>query len=207
MASNIVLSTQEYNVVGTRPIRHDGTDKVTGRAQFGADINLPGLLHGKVLRSPHAHARILSIDVSRALALPGVRAVVTSADLPRLSGQVADLEEAAMVTLKYRSDNCLASDKVLYKGHAVAGVAATSPHIADEALSLIDVEYEVLPPVINVLDAMKEDAPHSSRGCLHHGHEWRDCRQAQQHCVPFHHGDRGRRGRLCRGRRDSGAGI
>ena len=159
MASNIVLSTQEYNVVGTRPIRHDGTDKVTGRAQFGADINLPGLLHGKVLRSPHAHARILSIDVSRALALPGVRAVVTSADLPRLSGQVADLEEAAMVTLKYRSDNCLASDKVLYKGHAVAAVAATSPHIADEALSLIEVEYEVLPPVINVLDAMKEDAP------------------------------------------------
>jgi len=79
MASNVVLSNQEYSVVGTRPIRHDGVDKVTGRAQYSADINLPGLLHGKVLRSPHAHARIKSIDATRALALPGVRAVVTSA--------------------------------------------------------------------------------------------------------------------------------
>ena len=159
MASNIVLSTQEYNVVGTRPIRHDGTDKVTGRAQYGADINLPGLLHSRILRSPHAHARIKSIDASRALALPGVKAVVTSAEFPQPSGKVLDLGEGAMTNPKFLSNNCLAADKALYKGHAVAAVAATSPHIAEAALSLIDVEYEVLPTVMTVLDAMKEDAP------------------------------------------------
>ena len=159
MASNIVLSTQEYTVVGTRPIRHDGTDKVTGRAQYGADIKLPGLLYGKVLRSPHAHARIKSIDASRALALPGVKAVVTSAELPQPSGQAADLGEGAMTNPRFLSNNCLAGDKALYRGHAVAAVAATSPHIAELALSLIDVDYEVLPSVTNVRDAMKEDAP------------------------------------------------
>ena len=83
MVSNIVLSTEEFNVVGTRPIRHDGTDKVTGQAQYGADIALPGMLHGRILRSPHAHARIKGIDPSRALALPGVRAVVTGDDMPK----------------------------------------------------------------------------------------------------------------------------
>ena len=159
MASNVVLSTQDYKVVGTRPIRHDGTDKVTGRAQYSADIQLPGLLHAKMLRSPYAHARIRSIDASRALALPGVKAVVTSAELPQPSGTVIDLGEGAMTNPRFLSNNCLASEKVLYKGHAVAAVAATSPHIAEQALSLIDVEYEVLLPVMNVLDAMKEDAP------------------------------------------------
>ena len=142
MASNVVLSTQDYNVVGTRPIRHDGTDKVTGRAQYGADIQLPGLLHAKILRSPHPHARILSIDTSRALALPGVKAVVTSKDFPQPSGKVTDLGEGAMVNLKFLSNNCLAGDKVLYKGHAVAAVAATSSHVAEQALSLIDVKYD-----------------------------------------------------------------
>ena len=159
MASNVVLSTQDYNVVGTRPIRHDGTDKVTGRAQYGADIQLPGLLHAKILRSPHAHARIRSIDASKALALPGVKAVLTAADLAQTSGKVVDLAEGSMVNAKFMSNNCLAAEKVLYKGHAVAAVAATSPHIAEEALSQIDVEYEVLPWVHNVLDAMREDAP------------------------------------------------
>ena len=159
MASNVVLSTQDYNVVGTRPIRHDGTDKVTGRAQYGADIQLPGLLHAKILRSPHPHARILSIDTSRALALPGVKAVVTSKDFPQPSGKVTDLGEGAMVNLKFLSNNCLAGDKVLYKGHAVAAVAATSSHVAEQALSLIDVKYDILQPVINVVDAMREDAP------------------------------------------------
>ena len=157
-SSNVVLSTQEYNVVGTRPIRHDGTDKVTGRAQYGADIQLPGLLHGKVLRSPHAHARIKSIDVSKALAHPGVKAVVTAKDLPYAPDKLADLGEGA-ANLKYLSNNVLAYDKVLYKGHAVAGVAAVSPHVAEEALSLIEVEYEVLPAVTNAPDGMKDDAP------------------------------------------------
>ena len=80
--SNIVLSNTDYKVVGTRPIRHDGADKVTGRAKYGADFQMTGLLQGKVLRSPHAHARIMSIDTSKAEAYPGVKAVVTVKDLP-----------------------------------------------------------------------------------------------------------------------------
>ena len=159
MTSNIVLSNQEFNVVGTRPIRHDGTDKVTGRAQYGADINLPGLLFGKILRSPHPHARIKSINTSRALALTGVHAVVTSEDLPEASGRVVDLGEGAMTKPKFLSNNCLAAEKALYKGHAVAAVAADSAHLAEEALALIEVDYEVLPPVNDVLDAMKAASP------------------------------------------------
>ena len=159
MASNVVLSTQEFNVVGTRPIRHDGADKVTGRARYGADVHLPGLLHGKVLRSPHPHARIKSIDASRALALDGVRAVVTAEELPEVSGLALDVPEGSHLNVRFISNNCLAQDKVLYAGHAVAAVAATNPHIAESALSLINVEYEVLPWVIDVLDAMKDDAP------------------------------------------------
>ena len=159
MASNVVLSTQEYNVVGTRPIRHDGLDKVTGRARYGADTQLPGLLYGKMLRSPHPHARIKSIDASRALALPGVKAVVTSAELPQPTGRLADQTEGAMTNPRFLSNNCLAGDKVLYKGHAVAAVAAASQHIAEQALALIDVDYEVLPFVIELLDSMKDDAP------------------------------------------------
>ena len=159
MTSNIVLSNQEFNVVGGRPVRHDGEEKVTGRARYSADINLPGLLHGKVLRSPHAHARIKSIDASRALALPGVKAVVTSADFHQPTGRVMDLGEGAMVNPRFLSNNCMAGDKALYKGHAVAAVAATSAHIAEQALKLIDVDYEVLPAVVDVLEAMKEDAP------------------------------------------------
>ena len=159
MTSNVVLSTQEYNVVGKRPIRHDGADKVTGRARYGADISLPGMLHGKVLRSPHAHARIRSIDASRALALPGVKAVATAADLVQAEGRAADLGEGAMANPRYISNNVLAADKALYQGHAVAAVAATTVAIAEEALSLIDVDYEVLSPVLNVVDAMKDGAP------------------------------------------------
>ncbi len=155
----VVLSNQEFNVVGTRPIRHDGNDKVTGRARYSADITLPRLLHGKILRSPHAHARIMSIDASRALALPGVEAVVTAADFSQPRGRIADLGEGAMANPKWISNNCLASEKALYKGHAVAAVAATSLHLAEHAISLIDVDYEVLPGVTDVLEAMKDDAP------------------------------------------------
>ena len=156
---NMVLSTKEYSVVGTRPVRHDGLDKVTGRARYGADVHLPGMFYGKVLRSPHAHARIKSIDSSRALALPGVKAVVTSADLPKVSGRLVDTIEGALDNLRYLSNNCLADEKVLYVGHAVAAVAASSLHVAEEALQLIDVEYEVLPPVLTAGEAMKPDAP------------------------------------------------
>ena len=149
---------KEYKVVGTRPIRHDGVDKVTGRALYGADFQAAGLLHGRVLRSPHAHARIKSIDTTRAEAYPGVKAVVTAKDFPQVGDTIADLGEGA-VQLKDLQDNVLAGEKALYKGHQVAAVAAINPHIAEEALELIDVEYEVLPPVVDVREAMKPDAP------------------------------------------------
>src|SRR5580700_3424216 len=89
-------SAPKFRVIGTRPIRHDGTDKVTGRAQYGADVHLSGLLHGAILRSPHAHAWIQSIDTSQAAAYPGVRAGVTNADLPDPGHQVIDLGEGAI---------------------------------------------------------------------------------------------------------------
>ena len=148
---------KEYKVLGTRPIRHDGVDKVTGRALYGADFQTTGLLHGKILRSPHAHARIKSIDTSRAEAHPGVKAVMTAEDLPTAPDKIADLGEGA-VNVKYLCDNILASDKALYTGHAVAALAANDPHTAEEALELIDVEYELLPPVLEVREAMKHDA-------------------------------------------------
>jgi CO/xanthine dehydrogenase Mo-binding subunit len=159
MTQNLVLSNVEFKVVGTRPIRHDGVDKVTGKARFSADIQLPGALAGKILRSPHAHAIIKSIDTSQAEAHPGVMAVVTSKDLAEVPDRLATVGEDSVMSLKYLSNNILAGDKVLYKGHAVAAVAAENPHEAEEALKLIKVEYEVLPPVINAEDAMKPDAP------------------------------------------------
>ena len=156
---NMVLSNQEFDVVGTRPIRPDGLDKVTGRARYSADIHLPGMLHGKLLRSPHAHARIRSIDCSKALELPGVKAVVTAADMPEVSAEFTDQEEGAMVNYGFYGRNIIAREKALYKGHVVAAVAATDPSVAEQALDLIEVDYEVLPPVLNAEDAMKEDAP------------------------------------------------
>ena len=159
MASNIVLSNTEYKTVGKRPIRHDGYDKVTGKALYGADIHPPGLLHGQILRSPHAHARILSIDTSRAEAHPDVKAVATSSDFPEPEDKAAVLGSGPPVNVMHLSSNNLARGKALYRGHAIAAVAASSPHAAEEALSLIDVEYEVLPPVTTVEDAMKPGAP------------------------------------------------
>lgn len=147
-----------FKVIGTRPIRPDGVDKVTGRAQYGADIHLPGTLYAKMLRSPHAHARIVSIDTSAAEKYPGVTAVVTAQDLAVAEDKVEQLGEEA-INIKYLSDNLLARDKVLYHGHPIAAVAAINAHVAEEALSLIKVEYDILPPVLDVLDAMKEDAP------------------------------------------------
>ncbi|HXG37037.1 MAG TPA: xanthine dehydrogenase family protein molybdopterin-binding subunit, partial [Dehalococcoidia bacterium] len=149
----------KFKVIGTNRIRADGLDKVTGRAQFGDDLHLPGMLHGKILRSPHAHARIKKIDVSKALQHPGVRAIATAADVPPIPEKLTASGEAGLVNMQDVADNMLAREKVLYHGHAVAAVAADSPHIAEEALELIDVEYELLPPVMNPLDALKEDAP------------------------------------------------
>ena len=147
-------SDRQYKVIGTSPVRHDGADKVTGRAEYGADIHMSGLLHGKVLRSPHSHARIKSLDTSRAEAHPDVKGVATSRDL-----DPAGPMGAGVGLGQTPSDNVLARGKVLYKGHAIAAVAASSPHVAEEALGLIDVEYEPLPAVSNVEDAMKDGAP------------------------------------------------
>ncbi len=145
-----------FEYIGTRPIRHDGLDKVTGRANYGADFTLPGMLHGHVLRSPHAHARIVSIDTSAAEATPGVKAVITGKDIPKTNAKLA-LGEAAM-ELGPMGDNALAHDKALYEGHAVAAVAATSPEIAREAAEKIVVVYEVLKPVMTVDQALAPGA-------------------------------------------------
>ena len=151
-------SAKTFKWVGTRPVRPDGVPKVTGRAQYGADLTMPGMLVGRILRSPHAHARIRSIDISKAAALPGVKAVVTAADLPEHKFEYVGPERVAQ-NFWHMTRNIMAREKVLYEGHAVAAVAAASKAIADEALALIDVDYEVLPHVIDVDEAMKPDAP------------------------------------------------
>jgi len=147
-----------YKWVGTRPVRHDGLDKVTGRARFGADLSLPGMLTGAVLRSPHAHARIRSIDTAPAAAMEGVKAVVTGADFPMLESEAGEGGEGA-VDFRDLCRNIMARDKVLYEGHALAAVAATSRRVALAALAAIKVDYEVLPHVIDVEEAMAPDAP------------------------------------------------
>jgi len=150
--------SSEFQVVGTRPLRPDGADKVTGRAKFGADFSLPGQLVGKVLRSPYPHARIKSIDASAALKLPGVKAVVCRDDFVE---QSSEFIPAGEMMINYRDvvRNVMAREKVLYEGHPVAAVAATTAALAKEALRLIKVEYQVLPHVIDVVEAMRPDAP------------------------------------------------
>ncbi len=148
----------EFKQGGTRVLRPDGLDKVTGRARYGADMTMPGMLWGAVVRSPHAHARIKKIDASKALALDGVKAVVTRADFPTgLTGEDWNLQE-----------NSMAGDVALYDGHAVAAVAATSALLAQDAAALIEVEYELLPHVIDVDDAIKPDAPAIRPGSADH---------------------------------------
>jgi CO/xanthine dehydrogenase Mo-binding subunit len=149
-------NSQTY--VGTRTIRPDGVDKVTGRARFGADYNLPGQLIGRVLRSPHPHARIVAIDTSKAETLPGVKAVITRDDF---GDQPSEFIPAGEMMMNYKDviRNVMAREKALYEGHAVAAVAATSVAIARRALKLIEVKYEVLPHVIDVVEAMRPDAP------------------------------------------------
>ncbi|TDQ83035.1 xanthine dehydrogenase molybdenum binding subunit apoprotein [Dongia mobilis] len=142
---------RKFNVVGTRPLRPDGIDKVTGRAKFGADASAPGQLVGRILRSPHAHAIIRKIDTSKAEKLPGVKAVITRDDFPDHTGGSGGLYDTLC--------NVMAREKAFYEGHAVAAVAATSASIARQALKLIKVDYEVLPHVTDVDEAMKPGAP------------------------------------------------
>jgi CO/xanthine dehydrogenase Mo-binding subunit len=141
---------KKLKIVGTSPVKHDGIDKVTGRAKFGADLYLPGMLVGKILRSPHPHARIKSIDISAAEKLPGVKAVVTRDDFPEIKAGTPDGD---------MTRNAMAREKALYDGHPVAAVAATSESIAKAALKLIKVEYEPLPHVIDPVQAMAPTAP------------------------------------------------
>jgi CO/xanthine dehydrogenase Mo-binding subunit len=154
----IGLSERELKIVGTRPVRPDGVDKVTGRAKFGADLHVANMLIGKVLRSPHAHARIKSIDTSKAEALAGVKAVVTARDFSDLPSEFIPAGEM-MVNFRDMTRNIMAREKALYEGHAVAAVAAVNDALAARALDLIEVEYEVLPPVLEVEAAMAPDAP------------------------------------------------
>ncbi|MCX7222220.1 MAG: molybdopterin-dependent oxidoreductase, partial [Burkholderiales bacterium] len=158
MLTNTKNTHQTLKSVGTSPVRPDGVPKVTGLAQYGADYSLPGMLWAKVLRSPHAHARIRSINTAKALALPGVKAIITAADLPN---QPFDYVGPERVALNYwhMTRNILAREKALYEGHAIAAVAATTAAIADQAVRLIEVDFEVLPHVIDVDEAMKPDAP------------------------------------------------
>ncbi len=150
---------REFKWIGKRTIRPDGVDKVTGRAKFGADLALPGMLFGRVLRSPHAHARIVSINANKALALSGVKAVITRDDFPAPPESAWTAAGEAQVDYADMSRNVMAREKVLYEGHPLAAVAATSEAIAREALDLIEVEYDVLPHVIDVVEAMADDAP------------------------------------------------
>jgi len=154
---NQVLSNKEFKVVGTRPVRPDGADKVTGRAQYGADLQLTGLIYAKTLRSPHAHANIKSIDFTKALALEGVKAVVSAKDFPKTKDTANyGLGDSPM---NYFRGNILADKKALYKGQAIAAVAAISVHVAETALSLIEVEYEVLDAVLTAPQGMAKNAP------------------------------------------------
>lgn len=152
------IADREFSVLGTRPIRHDGLDKVVGRAVYGADIKLAGMVHGAVLRSPYPHAKLLSIDTSKAEIIPGVLAVVTGKDLPVAQSKLLDLTEE-ITTARFASDRVLAGEKALFRGHPVAAVAAVDLNTAQEALKSIEVSYEVLPAVFSAADAMAPDAP------------------------------------------------
>jgi CO/xanthine dehydrogenase Mo-binding subunit len=152
------IAPSRFKWVGTRPIRPDGVPKVTGRAMYGADLAMAGALYGKIIRSPHAHARIRSIDASRALQLPGVKAVVTAADFPDHKFEYQGPERVQQ-NFWHITRNVMAREKALYEGHAVAAVAAIDKNTAEAAAALVEIDYEVLPHVIDVDAAMAPDAP------------------------------------------------
>ena len=147
---------QQFKIIGKNLLRPDATDKVTGKALFGDDVRLPATLHMKVLRSPHAHARIKSLDVSEALKVPGVHAAATWKDFPPLPPP--PYASVAFTNHLNARENVLASHKVIYRGQPVAALCADNAHIAEEALAKIKVEYEPLKAVMNALDAIKPDS-------------------------------------------------
>lgn len=140
-------AVEEYEVIGKSFPRDDARDKVTGSAIYLEDLQLSGMLYGKVLRSKHAHARILHIDTSKAEKLPGVRGVITGADLPFVHGE------------SLWDEPFLAREKVRYIGEGVAALAAVDEETAEEALELITVEFEELDPLFDLMEAARPDAP------------------------------------------------
>lgn len=151
------MNDQSNKWIGKRTIRPDGADKVTGRAAYAADAAMPGMIWGKVLRSPHPHAVIKSVDTSKAEALAGVKAVATAADF--VDFPVDTPVPLGIQDMRWMSRNMLAKEKALFHGHPIAAVAATSEEIAAEACALIEVDYEVLPFAIEIDDALAPDAP------------------------------------------------
>jgi xanthine dehydrogenase molybdenum-binding subunit len=154
-----VATSTEYRVVGQPVPRTDSEDRVLGKAVYAPDLTLPGSLHCKILRSPYAHANITKLDTTRAEALPGVKGIVTYADLPPLDSAGGEVGGEVTLDARYLRQFLLAEDRVLFHGHPIAAVAATSLHIAEEALDLIDVEYEVLQPVTEIEEAIKPGSP------------------------------------------------
>ena len=173
--------SSKYSVIGTRVHRVDGPEKVTGSAKYTFDITLPNMLYGKILRSPHPHARILNIDTSQAEKLIGVKAIVTGKDtLGRKQGIWRRFPELC-------DEEIICRSKVRYIGDPVAAVAAVDEDTAEEALDLIEVEYEPLPAVFDPLDAIKEDAPQIHEGVelninVTRHIEWGDVDEAFKHC-------------------------
>ena len=159
----MTTKNNKFKVIGTRPIRHDGTDKVTGRAQYGADFSMPRMLSGKILRSPHAHAKIISIDTSSAEKIHGVEAIITGKDLPETANSDGEDRKVTLgelsTDLKYLREGIMATEKAVFKGQPIAAVAATNVHIAEEACKAIKISYEVLDAVITAPEAMKANAP------------------------------------------------
>jgi len=155
---NAPSDQKRFRLVGTRPIRPDGIEKVTGKAVYGPDFVAPGMLHGAMLRSPHPHARIRGIDTRKAEALPGVKAVITGADFPDVVSATVSGGESP-TNLRYAAAKCMAIGKAMFDGHPVAAVAAISPSIAEAAVKLIEVDYEILSHVIDIEDALLPDAP------------------------------------------------
>ena len=153
------IAPSRYKWVGTRPIRPDGVPKVTGRAMYGADLAMAGALYGKIIRSPHAHARIRSIDASKALTAARGQGGHYRRRFPRPQIRVCRARSGSRQNFWHITRNVMAREKALYEGHAVAAIAAIDKATADEAAELIDIDYEVLPHVIDVDEAMAPDAP------------------------------------------------
>ena len=171
MSEKPKTDSSKYKYIGTRPVRPDGLDKVTGRANYGADFSLPGMLYGKVLRSPYAHAHIKSIDFTEALALDGVFATVCRDDFPVIPKDFTVEGIILSVDAEAFSRQVIARDKALYYGHAIAALAATSEEVAAKALELIKIDYEILPHAMTIDEALAEDAPVIEEGLVTKGSE------------------------------------